>query len=112
MTGDSFFGGDIFNTMFNNFFSGFAIPTRSFFPEFGRVIIPVMNLPRIELAVKKDEAAKEEATAEKTAVEKDEVMSRRREANLLRSQLSAAIESEEFEKAAELRDKIRELEIK
>jgi protein arginine kinase activator len=109
---DNFFGGDIFDTMLSNFFSGFSMPSRSFFPEFGRVMIPVMSFPRIEFAVKKDEADEEKVTADKTAVEKDEVMSRRREANLLREQLRAAVDSEEFEKAAELRDKIRELEVK
>ena len=40
-------------------------------------------------------------------VEVDEVMSKRRELNI---QMRAAVEKEEFEKAAELRDKIKELE--
>jgi len=42
-----------------------------------------------------------------TKVEVDEVMSRRRELNM---QMRSAVEKEEFEKAAELRDKIKELE--
>ena len=113
LTEDNFFGGDIFEAMFNNFFNGFSAPSRGgFFPEFSRVMIPVMSFPRIEFAVKKDEGTEENKVEEKAAVEKDEVMSRRREANLLREQLRTAIESEEFEKAAELRDKIRELEVK
>jgi len=42
-----------------------------------------------------------------TNVEIDEEMSKRRELNM---QMQVAVENEEFEKAAELRDKIRELE--
>ena len=40
-------------------------------------------------------------------LEVDEIMSKRRELNM---QMRAAVEKEEFEKAAELRDKIKELE--
>jgi protein arginine kinase activator len=40
----------------------------------------------------------------------DEEMKKRREINVLREQLKQAVKSEEFEKAAILRDKIRELE--
>ena len=44
-----------------------------------------------------------------TGIEVDEEMSKRRELN---AQMRIAIENEEFEKAAELRDKIKELEAK
>jgi len=47
--------------------------------------------------------------AKETGVEVDEEMSERRELNM---QMRAAIENEEFEKAAELRDKIKALETK
>jgi len=46
--------------------------------------------------------------AENTNTEIDELMSKRRELNAL---MRVAVENEEFEKAAELRDKIKELEV-
>jgi protein arginine kinase activator len=54
----------------------------------------------------------EEAQKEKVTVTPDAELSRRRELNALREQLKIAVEAEEFEKAAELRDKIREFEKK
>jgi len=110
INGENFFGGDIFGSMFNDFFQDFGKSARfGYFPDFGRMMIPVMTFPRIELAVKKDEAQDEKAVAGNAPAEKDEAMSRKREANLLREQLKAAVEAEEFEKAAQLRDKIREI---
>jgi protein arginine kinase activator len=53
-------------------------------------------------------------TAEKKVVSNpervDPEMQRRREINMLRSQLQEAVSTEEFERAAELRDKIKEIE--
>ena len=46
-------------------------------------------------------------TVENASIEVDEEMSKRRELN---AQMRIAVENEEFEKAAELRDKIKELE--
>lgn len=111
ITGENFFGGDIFGSMFNDFFADFRRPARfGLFPDFGRMMIPVMTFPQIEIAVKKDELKEEKAVAGNVPAEKDEAMSRRREANLLKEQLKVAIEAEEFEKAAQLRDKIREID--
>ena len=42
--------------------------------------------------------------------EVDEEMKKRREINILREQMQQAVKSEDYEKAAVLRDKIRELE--
>jgi hypothetical protein len=47
------------------------------------------------------------SAAREGSTEVDEVMSKRRELNM---QMRAAVENEEFEKAAELRDQIKELE--
>jgi protein-arginine kinase activator protein McsA len=41
----------------------------------------------------------------------DEEMKRRREINILRERMRVAAEAEEYEKAAELRDAIKKLEI-
>jgi len=112
LTEENFFGGDMFQSMFSDLFREFFAPSKnSYFPEVGRLIMPVMAVPRIEFVVKKDEVDTSSAT-ENPVTQKDEGMSRRREANILRTQLGSAIEAEEFEKAAELRDKIRELEKK
>src|SRR5574344_1433969 len=55
-TDERMFGADMFDSMFNNFFNGFFAPvSRSFFPEFGRLVMPVMTVPQIEYVVKNDE---------------------------------------------------------
>jgi len=48
-----------------------------------------------------------QSKAQEAGIEVDELMSKRRELNM---QMRAAVENEEFEKAAELRDRIKELE--
>jgi Uncharacterized protein with conserved CXXC pairs len=109
LTEENLFGGNMFDSMFADFFT----PARSaFFPEFSRFMMPVMTLPRIEFMVRNDEAEREKIPAEKAPAEKDEGLSLRRELNVLREQMKSAVSAEDFEKAAELRDKIRELEKK
>lgn len=107
-TNDSFFGGDPFEDMFSDFFSGF-FGGRNRFPMFGGMLMPVLAMPRMELEVRRDGAAETAEPAEKPA-EADSKLSRRREMNALREQMKAAVKAEEFEKAAELRDKLREME--
>ena len=55
-------------------------------------------------------AAPATETPQPTETAADPELSRRREINELREQMKAAAEAEEFEKAAEIRDKLRELE--
>ena len=106
-TNERMFGADMFGSMFNNFFDGFFAPVnRGFFPEFGRLVMPVMTVPQIEYVVKSDE----EKNKEKVPTATDEEMKRRREINVIREQMNAAVKEEDFEKAAELRDKLRALE--
>ena len=108
-TDESMFGGNVFDSMFGDFFDGFFAPMgRSFFPEFGRLMMPVMTLPRIEFALTKDDAPEKEKVPTAT----DEEMKQRREINALREQMNAAVKEENFEKAAELRDKLHSLEKK
>ena len=53
---------------------------------------------------------KQEEKQEQPQVDADPELVRRREINALRNQMNDAVKAENFEKAAELRDKIRELE--
>ena len=52
----------------------------------------------------------EKVTPNAPATEVDEEMKKRREMNLLREQMRLAAESDDFEKAIELREKIKEME--
>jgi len=72
-------------------------------------IVPVAIHPRIGMIEQGNpcDCGCGKNTAQVTNTEIDEEMSKRRELNM---QMRAAIESEEFEKAALLRDKIKELE--
>jgi len=106
---NSFFA-DPFEGFFDDFFG-----SRSLFPSFGRSLLsPMLTLPRIHITLAEPEKAKEEAASAQakteTVTETDEEMSRKRELNALKNQLSEAVKNEEFEKCIELRDKIKELE--
>lgn len=106
---DSFFGGSPFGALTDGFFGR------------GGLMAPTMTLPCVRVKVdEKTEADKKscgcEAT-EKTAGKADNVsekvneeMKAKRELHALKHQLHEAVRAEEYEKAAELRDKIREIE--
>ena len=98
------FGGSLFTPMTMNPWNGFGfgMPMLSF-PRFRIMLEPMTeNEPK--------EQAKAEDTDDTKVEEKiDPELSKRRELNMLRSQMDEAVKNEEFEKAAELRDKIREL---
>lgn len=109
MFGNSMFGGGMFDSMFSDAYRSFLAPAgRGFFSDFDRFMMPVVAIPRLEMIVRSDE----EAQKEKVTATPDAELSKRRELNALREQLKSAVEAEEFEKAAELRDKIREFEKK
>jgi len=109
--GNSVFGngfGSMFDTMFSNLYRDFFAPmTRGFFSDFGG-FMPAIGPSMFEMFVGNGE----EAEKQKVAAAPDAELNRRRELNALREQLNNAIKAEEYEKAAELRDKIRELENK
>ena len=93
----------------------------SFFREpFGGLMsgffAPMLGAPA-ESAATEDRVAETEKTTETEQVRSDNIpedagdeIRRKRELLLLREQLWNAVKTEEFEKAAQLRDKIRELE--
>ena len=100
------FFGDFFTEPFGLLDSFFG--RRSLFGS----MMPVMTLPRILFApaeTKQEAPAQEQ---EETAIPKDagEEIRTRRELSALKHQLEEAVKAEDFEKAIELRDKIREME--
>ncbi len=84
------------------------------FPGFGRnLVIPVLALPRIEIQLG-EEPLEEECAPQKAEanipVDAGSEVKAKRELLLLKNQLQEAVKAEDFEKAIELRDKIRETE--
>lgn len=105
---DSFFS-EPFGSLMGSFFSE---PFGSFM---GRgLLAPTMTLPQIKVIVgDTDTSTKaEEKSADNVPEDAGEEVRSRRELMVLKHQLKTAVRAEEFEKAAELRDKIREIEKK
>lgn len=110
-----------FSSMFNDFWNKpskgympwFAMPFGGFF---GRSFMPMMIPPQYKLAVEDPEKATECSKCEKDNYnipeDAGEEIRSKRELSSLRHQLKIAVKNEEFEKAAELRDKIHEMEKK
>lgn len=105
---DSMFSG--FDRMFNNVFSDpFFGRTFSPFRSFG---MPTLVMPRIAFAVPANATQTEEKTetGNKADPRVDPELSKKREINALREEMKAAAEAENYEKAAEIRDKLRKME--
>ena len=75
--------------------------------EGNRPTAPTFFIPLMFVRV--DDGSMNEVKSSK-AVETDPVLTKRREINVMREQLKSAVEAEEFERAAQLRDSIREME--
>ena len=108
---DNFFR-DPFEDMFSGFFG-----SDSLFGSFERSLFaPMLTLPRVGLRARRAPAAEktEEKKAEKTEEKIPEAAERelvaRRELAALKHSLQEAVQAEDFEKAIELRDKIRTME--
>ena len=110
---------DMFDDVFGGFFDGFFAPRRSLFSAFDSFGSPLRAmmapaLPRIRIVV--DEPKTETAraplseTEQKIPADAGEEVKSRREIAALRHQLREAVKAEDFEKAIELRDKLKELE--
>ncbi len=113
---DSFFSRPM--SLIDSFFSSpFGMLSDGFFGS--RMLAPTIALPRVMIKVD-DEGSKGECSCKSTeTAEKksdnipesvNDELRTKRELHQLRHELKCAIRNEEFEKAAELRDKIRELE--
>lgn len=107
----SFFGPAMFHAFSPAAFPAFGPPM---FSAFGRnLMIPVLALPRFDFqAGEETREAAGEARGSEAKIPEDagaEVKAKR-ELLSLKHQLQEAVKAEDFEKAIELRDKIRELE--
>ena len=86
----------------------------SFFEDsFERIAMPFMHSARNFLGRTNGESERKECSCKSCDTEKrdaDPELNRRREINALRNQMKIAADAEDFEKAAEIRDRIRSLE--
>jgi len=106
--------GAMFDSAFDSMFEDFFAPIKSFmslpaFDMFGGMGRSIMApaFPRLRLVIdEKQEAAPAPAPAE---VQVDESVRLEREREALRAQLEEAVKEENYEKAIELRDKLREM---
>lgn len=106
-----------FDSMFDSFF---AEPFSLMDSFFGRrslldAFAPTMTLPRVLFApvqVRQTTAQETENAAPEKDIPADagEEVKAQRELNMLKSELEEAVKAENFEKAIELRDKIRKME--
>lgn len=87
--------------MFGDFFGGRSL--------LGSLMAPAMTMPRLRIAQPQAEVQTEE-TASKIPADAGEEIKSKRELTALKHQLKAAVREENFERAIELRDKIKELE--
>ena len=109
----------MFDSMFDNFFGDFFSPRRSLlsaFDSFGSPLRAIMApaLPRVNIVIGQPQECSERAplseTEQKIPEDAGEEVKARREIAALKHQLQEAVAAENFEKAIELRDKLRELE--
>lgn len=79
---------------------------------FGSLMVPTLTMPRISILVGDPETSTNASEEKTDNIPEDAGPEVKAKCELvsLKSQLQEAIQKEEFEKAAELRDKIRELE--
>ena len=113
---------DVFGDMFGGFggfFDDFFAPRRSLFSAFDSFGSPLRAmmapaLPRIRVVIGEPQTEKEHAplseAEQKIPDDAGEEVKARREIAALKQQLHEAVEAENFEKAIELRDKLKELE--
>lgn len=109
----------MFDGMFDSFFSDFFSPRRSLlsaFDSFGSPLRAIMApaLPRINIVIGQPQEQTERAplseAEQKIPEDAGEDVKARREIAALKHQLQEAVAAENFEKAIELRDKLKELE--
>ncbi|PKM72569.1 MAG: hypothetical protein CVU91_09295 [Firmicutes bacterium HGW-Firmicutes-16] len=100
----------LMDSFFKDPFASFGTLADGFFAR--RLLTPTLEAPSVNVAVGEPEKATETEAKAKDNIPRDagEEFRRKRELFALRHQMRTAVRSEEFEKAAGLRDKIRELE--
>ncbi|MBQ6539458.1 MAG: UvrB/UvrC motif-containing protein [Oscillospiraceae bacterium] len=107
---------NMFGNMFSDVFGGSLFTPITMNPWNGFGMMPMFRMPKFRIMLEPmtgDEHGAETKAEKKAEVKDDQQidpeMAKRRELNMLRSQMEEAVKNEEFEKAAELRDKIRSL---
>ena len=109
----------MFDDMFGGFFDDFFAPRRSLFSAFDSFGSPLRAmmapaLPRINIVIGEPQTEKEHAplseAEQKIPADAGKEVKSRREIAALKHQLHEAVKAENFEKAIELRDKLKELE--
>ena len=88
---------------------GSAIPLQAM-PRMLEVDQPTQGCGHECSAAQGQTSARDNPGPDTTNVELDEEMVKRREINAIREQMNIAATNEDFEKAAQLRDKIKEME--
>ena len=106
----------MFESVFGDFFGDFFAPQRAllsafdgFGDPFGRMMVPRLTIPRMNIVVGEPAAVGEESET-KIPADAGEEVRRRRELDALRQQLDEAVKAEDFEKAITLRDQIKGIE--
>ncbi|MCC8048400.1 MAG: UvrB/UvrC motif-containing protein [Oscillospiraceae bacterium] len=102
-----------FNSMFGSMMSDFFTPMRSMASAFGGfglpmggIMAPTRLFPQIQVYV----GGAPEQSGSTIPADAGEDVKARRELEALKNQLSEAVKAEDFEKAIELRDKIKEMQ--
>ncbi len=98
-----------FGDMLGGIFGDFFAPERSLLRSFGSFGAPVRGI-MAPTAVMPAACAPCEEAESRIPADAGEDIRRRRELGALREQLSAAVRSEDYERAAELRDRLRAAE--
>jgi protein arginine kinase activator len=106
--------------MFNNMLSGFSDffgTRRRSFPSFGSFAMPTLLMPGLVMPdMETDNGCTNDSCqscgcqTQQQSTQSDTEMNKRRQINMLRSQMQDAVASENFEQAAKLRDQIHDLE--
>ena len=107
-----------FEREMDRMFSGFFSPRRSLLPDFGLFGSPLRSImapsfPRVNIVIGSPQTETDETLSEtesKIPEDAGQEIRAKRETEALRHQLSEAVKAEDFERAIELRDKLRELE--
>lgn len=105
-----------FDSGFGGFFEDFFAPRRAFLSPFDMLERPMRRmmtaaLPQIQILVGQPEAGQPASeTEQKIPEDAGEAVKSRREIAALKHQLHEAVKAENYEKAIELRDRLKELE--
>lgn len=107
------YGSDMFyntGSLIDDMFDGFFSTGRRSMTPFGTLgmTMPAMLIPQIYINM--DGGIPIAAPSEEKNTAADPEMKKMREMNILKNQMKTAAENEDFEKAAEIRDKIKKLE--